>query len=223
MRRLSVHALQLSAVPRTLAGSGREAVSADGGPVPDAAEPTPASQEAETFRQAYLEGFEAGRADGDREARQVLAGKEAALQAAIEETQSEAQRWRERLGDILQAFEAAHGTSLREAEELAVEVGFAAACRLLGKAQADRSLVAALCVDLLKEVPVRAVRVHLASGDAQSVGDVCGELEIVSDPSLKPGDCIVRTPRGDVDGGIETRLRALLDALLASLGRAEPA
>jgi flagellar assembly protein FliH len=39
-----------------------------------------------------------------------------------------------------------------------------------------------------------------------------GTLDIKRDPALKPGDCLVETPYGSIDAGVETKLRKIEEA-----------
>jgi len=45
-----------------------------------------------------------------------------------------------------------------------------------------------------------------------SMTEGIGVLDIKRDPALKPGDCIVETPFGSIDAGVETKLRKIEEA-----------
>lgn len=66
------------------------------------------------------------------------------------------------------------------------------------------------------------IRLHLNKTDAETLGDVlrgvleqsnASDAEIVPDESLEPGDCVVRTREGIVDGRTSTRLARVLEEL----------
>lgn len=183
-----------------------------------------ASAETEAYKAAYLEGFDAGHADGDREARAALAEaiEEAGKQA--EEARHEGEAWRENLRALADAFDAARERLNADAELLALEVAHAALCQMLGSLHAKRKLLEPLVRKIMHAHSLRTVQVRLAPDDMDAVPSKCEGIEWVADPKLAPGACVVSTPRGDIDGGLEQQLNAIQRQLLSELaGEAGPA
>ncbi len=105
----------------------------------------------------------------------------------------------------------------------ALEIGFRVAKRVL---EAELSTSPDALFSLVRSALRRtgesrkvAVRVHpqdaaalapaLASGE---LGVATATVEVVKDPTLSPGDCVVDTDFGKVDGRLETRLEELFRA-----------
>jgi len=63
----------------------------------------------------------------------------------------------------------------------------------------------------------RAVRVRLAPADAAAAGGwLPPGVEVSADPALAPGDCVVETPGGRIEAGVDAQLGELARALGAS-------
>lgn len=182
-----------------------------------AAEETPAPPE--TYRKAYLEGFEAGFADGDKEARRTLQEAQEAAQASVESAVAEKERWCAALTSLVAQFVQAEKEHETQMEALAVTIAFAAICRLVGRMHADNDLVAALCQETLESMHLQPVRLRIARADQASLEKHDLALPTIADAGLEPGDCVIETSSGGVEAGVEIQLRALLQALLKTLGR----
>lgn len=87
---------------------------------------------------------------------------------------------------------------------------------------AEHHLVAALCREALESMHLEATRVRVAQADRASLEEESLALPVVADPGLEPGDCVIETPLGSIEAGIEVQLRALLQAFLEALGRKGP-
>lgn len=118
------------------------------------------------------------------------------------------------LGDGLAAAIAGHA---RTAEEVAVEAAFAALLRVLGERAADRSLVRDLCQQALSARGVGTATLRLAPEDREGLDIDAVDLQVVADPSLSPGQCILESPRGASDTGLDVRLEAMKRAFLDGL------
>lgn len=217
MRRLQAHHLEFAQQPRMLPRR-------DDVPAIDIAEPvSPSPDEAAAFKQAYLEGFEAGYADGDKEARRHWEEAESAARAATESARAERETWREQVAALTVAFADARARLEAGMEALAIEIAFAATCHLLGQAHVEQRLLPALCRAVLENARPGPLQVRVAESDLCLLSELGEEVDVVADPALRTGDCIVSTPRGDRDGSIETRLCALQTALLDTLRRGSDA
>ena len=174
---------------------------------------------------------EAARAEGE------TAGREAGLRDAAGQIERAAREEADRLaGDRLAAalpplealaaaFEAEQRAWRAAWEPAAVRLARDLAARLLGRElAANPAAVGELAGEALAAAagsPAAAVTVSpdalAAMGDdfAQRVAAALGPGATVSaDKSLGPGDCVVRTERGEIDGRLTTRLDRLAAELL---------
>src|SRR4051812_43412711 len=170
-----------------------------------------ARAEAEQLRQAALdEGYAAGRA----EALESLAPALAALGAAVEETRRRRAAAAEALG------------------RRAVELGLALAQKVLaGALRVEPERVLDSVQGALRGIVERErviVLVHpddleIVRGAAEELKASLGGIEhcvIEAERRVARGGCIVRTPVGDVDARIETKLERASEVVAAALGRA---
>jgi len=163
------------------------------------------------------EGFEAGRAEGLERGR--LEGIERGL--------AEAAEIRRTLGALLDDLERHRATLKADAERHLIELAAAIAERVIKtRVEVDEDLVrrnvaAALglvtAADrlriLLAPEDVEAVRTFLPdlaaklqAGAAQAAPET---IELVPDPSVARGGCVVRTAGGEIDARIETQLEEI--------------
>jgi flagellar biosynthesis/type III secretory pathway protein FliH len=165
-----------------------------------------AEAEAEAVRQAAGEVRAAAERDG----------RAAGLQAAAEQLGA-------RLAELAEAQVAWLARAESEALDLAVEM----ARRILGRElRADPAAVLAGAGEALRVAgPVRRLRVRLHPDAVAQLrhrssalaGQVEGRaLELVADPALVPGDVVVETEAGQVDGRVERRLELFRAALARS-------
>jgi flagellar biosynthesis/type III secretory pathway protein FliH len=131
----------------------------------------------------------------------------ASVAAVLVEAEAERSRW----------LEGARADLAR----LAIEVARALNARA---ADQDPALVADLCREAVaRAAGARRLAVHVAPGDAHALAGlewpVAAAVEIVPDPRIAAGGCVVRTDLGTVDGRIETRLDDLAAALQEVVGR----
>lgn len=212
MRRLSAQEFKGAAGAR--AWSPKEGASA-------AAAVDRASPQLETYRKAYLEGFEAGFEDGDKEARNALQEAQDAARASTEAARTEQERWQSALVGLASQFAQAQKEHQAQMEALAVTIAYASVCRLVGRIHAENGLIAALCGEALESMHVEPTQLRVAGADRTMLEESSLALPIVVDPGLQAGDCVIETPLGGIDAGIELQLRALLQTLLDTLGRKE--
>lgn len=52
-----------------------------------------------------------------------------------------------------------------------------------------------------------------------SMIDGVGNLDIKRDPALKTGDCLVETSYGNIDAGVQTKIRKIEEAFLKIVGK----
>lgn len=153
-------------------------------------------------QQAYDEGYSKGEAEG----RSVWSADNQRLASLIAEIDAQ---WRSRIED---------------AEELAIEIAFAALSRLLGTELAQRDTVIAMVKRTLLEAQADRTRlsVHLSPHDFDFLGEEGRalltvdrpNLECVADVRVKVGGCLLEMAHGTLDGRIEIQLARLKEAVL---------
>jgi len=138
----------------------------------------------------------------------------------------------EALRKVAGAVEALRREASRLAEAAgadALELGFLVARRILeAELKTSPDTLATLVRSALRRAgDARKVRVRLHPQDAQALapalqadglGVVSAEVQVVAEPSLSPGDCVVDTDYGKVDGRLQTRLDELWRAAAAEEG-----
>jgi len=170
-----------------------------------------ARAEAEQIRQTALnEGF--------------MAGRQEALEALTPA-----------LSALSQAIEQAHTSQLEAAavlERRAVELGLALASKVLAGALAVEpervldSVQGALRGIVEREritIMVNPDDLEIVRGAMEELKDSLGGIEhceVQSERRVGRGGCIVRTPVGDVDARVETKLERATEVVAAALGRA---
>jgi flagellar biosynthesis/type III secretory pathway protein FliH len=218
MRRLTPDRLESDTRPmligeRAAAGGGTVAVAQTR---EDAAEAQKAQLQA-----AFEDARKRGEAQGLREAEAMLAKRAQAVEATLrEEHEVVVERLedeRARLVKMLGTLENALAAHAQASEELAVEVAYAAALRLLGERAGERSLMTDFCRTVVREyghppATLRVSDIDLSLIDAAALG-----VPVEADRRLAPGQCVIDTARGQFECGLDVRLSALTDALLATL------
>ena len=149
-------------------------------------------------REAYQRGSE--------EASRLIEGQMLEQRAEILHLQSE----------TFAAVARQHAALVQQLRDVLPELAMEAVARILATTEIDREAVMRICRDLLCEIaPGREqVEVQLSPGD---LGLIAGyeegfrerhpEIVFRADPELKPGDSIVRSRFGVVDGRLATKLR----------------
>lgn len=178
---------------------------------------------ADIYKQAYLEGFDAGHADGDQAARVTLAEAEETARAMAESARETMHDWREQIAALAGRFAQAETQLHQDMEALAVEIAFAATCRVVGELHTRRELVAALCREAVTELQLTPTQLRVSPSDHCHLVEKNLEMPCVADPALGAGGCLIETALGEIETGIETRLQAVLHALLDSMRRDEVA
>ena len=169
-----------------------------------------AEADAERLRlQAQAEGFAAGRAA----AQEALAPALAALAAAA------------------QQLEAQQAEAAAELERRAVDLGLALAAKVLaGALEAEPERVVDAVRGALRGIVERERIIVLVNPeDLELVRDAMDEVraslggiehcEVQAERRVGRGGCIVRTPVGDVDGRVETKLERAREVVAAALAR----
>jgi flagellar assembly protein FliH len=162
--------------------------------------------------------------------RALAAEREAALKAARAEGLAQASEdvarfkdgMRNHLAGTFANIERAYQEQLRSSEATAIDIAFAALCRLVGETHADRSMITASVQTVLSGIPASSSgSIHVRTSDLPILQELMAHPDmslwsgwrLVPDPSIRAGGCIVRTPRGDFDGRLEAQLDALATLL----------
>jgi flagellar assembly protein FliH len=160
------------------------------------------------FRQGHAEGHDAGTAEAAVAARALQAEAVAQATAVLDERHRE-------LADVLLSARGALQDRLARAEDEMVALCFETVARVLGSALVTPEGVRAQLRQLLQQAgQERAVAVHVHPGLAAPLQALCGDgggVEIVADPAVGGGGCILR---GDC-GALDARLGTLLHELAA--------
>lgn len=155
-------------------------------------------REVETQAEArgYAKGLEAARADTLRERQQA----DARLEAALRE-----------IGSLEAGI-------MRRAERELIQLALAMAERILRReVDLDPDLllvIARVAIDRLGERAAAVVHLSPADHARLTTGTGVVGLDLVADPAIPPGGCLVRSAAGDIDAGIEAQIREVARDLL---------
>jgi flagellar assembly protein FliH len=134
---------------------------------------------------------------------------------------------RERLGQATRTLRHTADRLAAEARSDALEIGFMVARRILeADLQANvEHLVGLVRAAIRRLGESRQIKLHMCPEDARLIGELlekegpqeisAAQIEVVADPALQRGDCVVIGDVGTVDGRINTRLEELRQALRA--------
>jgi flagellar biosynthesis/type III secretory pathway protein FliH len=141
---------------------------------------------------------------------------------------------RERLGQATKSLRHTADHLAAEARSDALEIGFMVARRIL---EADLTANVEHLVGLVRSAirrlgESRQIKLHMCPEDARLIDELLkkdgpqeissAQIEIMADPSLHRGDCVVIGDLGTVDGRINTRLEELRQALQAGTWEETP-
>jgi flagellar assembly protein FliH len=152
------------------------------------------------------EAFTKGYAQGER------AGSEAAA------TRAEAVL--RRLAQTLEELGSLRDQMIHKTERQVVQLALAIAARILHReVEVDRELLVAMArvaLDRLGDRSSATIRLNPDDFDAGGVGRIMGHssVQIVADPSVKRGACVVESDFGQIDVGVESQLTEITAALL---------
>jgi flagellar assembly protein FliH len=157
--------------------------------------------------------------------------------AAIAEAQKLAAQFTERTASTIELLRATAERLAAEARTDALEIGFLVARRIL---EMELSASAEPLVNLVRSAvrrlgESRRIVIHLSPQDAQAMSTIIetrgpqavaqaaiSRVEIVADPSLGRGDCLVEGDLVTVDGRINARIEELRRVLEASGAEESP-
>jgi len=153
------------------------------------------------------EAFEKGRLEGER------AGESAAL--------SRTEDLLRRLAATIDEIASLRAGMMRRTERELVRLAVAMAERIVRKeVQLDRALLtkmAHVAIERLGESVVATIHLNPIDHEAISArrDESLGQsVQLVADPAVEPGGCLVRSAFGVIDAGIDTQVREVARALL---------
>ncbi|TPG07385.1 flagellar assembly protein FliH [Rhodanobacter glycinis] len=162
-------------------------------------------------RQAREEGYAAGHAEGKAAAQQQLRQRMAQLDALYESA-----------ARPLQALDE------QTEQELARLATIVASRVIVRELQLAPGLIAKVVRQAASALPAatRELRVHVHPDDLallQELGAAESHWQLLADPALARGDCQLESARSRLDARVETRLAAIIDAVLGDdAGHAGP-
>lgn len=176
-------------------------------PAASAAHPDLADLEREAFTKGYAQGERAGAEAGASRAEATL----------------------RRLAQTLDDLQGLRRDLIRRTERDVVELALAIARKVLQReVTLDRDLLMAMArvaLDRLADVATASIRLHpddhaaVMPGRGSAAGSTPG-VQILADPSVRRGGCVVQSEFGSVDIGIATQIDELTHALFGDEGRA---
>lgn len=162
------------------------------------------AEAARVRQQARQEGYEQGRAEADRE-----------LAAERQRLEREWSRRREELEEAYRRLLAATRNDV-------LELAFAVARRVAGETlAADPERLREQIDEALGRLGSEGARVLLHPEIARRLAHSCplpAGVEVVGDAALAPGDFVIDSPRGGVDGRIDSQIARLRGAVAEEVG-----
>ncbi|MCW0460018.1 hypothetical protein NB717_001086 [Xanthomonas sacchari] len=162
----------------------------------------------------YREGWAAAQQDAADEIQREIADATEQLRASADEERERLTQTRHQLEALFAGLTQAIDAQANSANEVAVEVSYAAVAKVLGQQYANRTLMQTICQQAVQTTKHRVAAVRLAPQDAAL--DLAGlSVDVIADSMLSAGQCVIETAAGHYQLGLDVRLEALKVALLA--------
>ncbi|MCW0436684.1 hypothetical protein [Xanthomonas sacchari] len=162
----------------------------------------------------YREGWAAAQQDAADEIQREIAAATEQLRASADEERERLTQTRHQLEALFAGLTQAIDAQANSAQEVAVEVSYAAVAKVLGQQYANRTLMQAICQQAVQTTKHHVAAVRLAPQDAAL--DLAGlSVDVIADSMLSAGQCVIETAAGHYQLGLDVRLEALKVALLA--------
>ena len=169
------------------------------------------------FSDGYREGFEAGEADGLREAEVRFAKLETELRDRHEKAEAllldERNRWSE-LAASLASAELARAAVMQEDT---FEMALLALAAVLGEGMGEGELLARLVTRVIDEYRSDALCLQVAEADLALLPAQINGVRIEAGAGMLPGSCALMTARGRIETSIKERLDTVHRAMLKAL------
>lgn len=174
---------------------------------------------AEELQAARETGLREGLAEAQRRLDEAMRAATEQLQRQTEALQAQMQSEHDasiaRVDQTLQGLTRAWAQRVDALESDAIELAFAAVCRLMGEARADRAAIAALIeqgIAQLRGGAALRVRVHpddLAALQGDALMARHPAIQWLADTSVSAGGCLLDTEHGTLDARLDRQLARL--------------
>lgn len=167
-------------------------------------------------------GFQEGYAEGANLARQELQRQFDARTEDAKRREAAALQKMEQAKKILEglidAIPQAIEDQARATHETAVLAAFSAVTKFFDERYADATMMAGLVRHALAHTAPRVDAIRVSTQDLEALREVAG-VNVVADPRLQSGQCVLETGLGQYETGIDVRLDLLRTAFLSGLAR----
>lgn len=154
-------------------------------------------------------------------------GYQAGYQKAVEEVEKQSQKKLAELNQLMALFSDTLDSQVEKVDEYAVEIAFSALGRIVGEQQANAVFTRAVVTEALSAVRGDSkVVVRVSQSDFEVLESIQGDLasggqfvdfQLVPDPRVSVGGCLIETDNGAWDARLETQLLRLKDSVEQSL------
>ncbi len=171
-------------------------------------------------KQAHQHGLEAGM----EQARRSVSEQR---DAETEQRRAEAEQFQRLCDELLEQQK----QRVAQAEEAAVEIGFAATLKLLGRLHSDNALLEALVRQSMEQVLAReGLKIYLSPKDCRRMQALARRgsqdwagVEFEADSRIQMGGCRIESRAGSLDARLELQVDELRKALLRAVQPDQPA
>jgi flagellar biosynthesis/type III secretory pathway protein FliH len=190
-------------------------------PGSDAASTQPPTDSA-AYGDGYREGFEAGEADGLREAEARAHALEDELRRKYEDAELSLRDERDRLASFVGRLAEAEAARMSAMEAVAFEVALQCLASAFGEREGDRELLGRTIEQLVRAFRSDALRIEVAEPDRALLPDHVEGIGIEVRPGLRRGECALVTGQGRLETSIIERLSLIHRCMIQALGGEAP-
>lgn len=154
-------------------------------------------------------------------------GYQDGYQKAVDEVTKESQGKVAELNQLMSLFSDTLDSQVDKVDEYAIEIAFSALGRIVGEQQANQVFTRAVVTEALAAVRGDSkVVVRVSQSDYDALESISGDLDsggqfvdfqLVPDPRVSVGGCLIETDNGVWDARLETQLMRLKDSVEQSL------
>ena len=177
----------------------------------------------EAHQQGYDKGFAEGQAKGLAEGQ--ADGAERAFNEAMEMFREQTEQMQTALIGAIKGVDESRDDILRQAREDLLELSLTIAEKVtLVRARGDIEVAKASLVRAIEMVSSASrIQVRLCSGQIEQLREYAGQfltdlglsdaVQFLPDEQLQPGDVVIQTPAGEIDGRVETQIDNIIAAV----------
>jgi flagellar biosynthesis/type III secretory pathway protein FliH len=173
--------------------------------------------DAARFGDGYREGFEAGEADGLREAEVRFAKLEAELRDHHEKAEASLLQERNRWGELTASLASAELARAAVMEKDTFEMALRALGAVLGEGMGESERLGRLVTQVIDEYRGDALCLQVAEVDLVLLPEQINGIRIEAGAGMLPGSCALMTARGRIETSIKERLDVVHRAMLKAL------